>query len=109
MLSIGEFARATHLSVKTLRYYHDAGLLVPAGIDAHSGYRRYDVEQIGTAQVIRRFRDLGMPVEDVRTVLHTPISPPGTSSSPGICAAWRRTWKRPRRRCRRCTTCSSIP
>jgi DNA-binding transcriptional MerR regulator/effector-binding domain-containing protein len=72
MLSIGDFARATHLSVKTLRYYHDAGLLVPAAIDAQSGYRRYDVEQIGTAQVIRRFRDLGMPVEDVRAVLSTP-------------------------------------
>jgi DNA-binding transcriptional MerR regulator/effector-binding domain-containing protein len=72
MLSIGDFARATHLGVKTLRYYHDAGLLEPARIDAHSGYRRYDVSQIATAQVIRRFRDLGMPVDDVRTVLHTP-------------------------------------
>jgi DNA-binding transcriptional MerR regulator len=70
-LSIGDFARATHLSVKTLRYYHDAGLLVPATIDPHSGYRRYGVDQIGTAQVIRRFRDLGMPVDDVRTVLRT--------------------------------------
>ncbi len=33
---IGDFARATHLSVKTLRYYHDAHLLVPAEIDPHS-------------------------------------------------------------------------
>ncbi len=72
MLSIGDFARATHLSVKTLRYYHDAHLLVPAEIDPHSGYRRYDVEQIGTAQVIRRFRSLGMPVDDVRAVLQAP-------------------------------------
>jgi DNA-binding transcriptional MerR regulator len=72
MLSIGDFARATHLSVKTLRYYHDARLLEPAEIDPHSGYRRYGVEQITTAQVIRRFRDLGMPVEDVRAVLRAP-------------------------------------
>jgi DNA-binding transcriptional MerR regulator len=71
-LSIGDFARATHLSVKTLRYYHDAGLLVPAEVDPHSGYRRYEVEQITTAQVIRRFRDLGMPVNDVRAVLQAP-------------------------------------
>jgi DNA-binding transcriptional MerR regulator len=69
MLSIGDFAKATHLSVTTLRYYHDASLLEPAEIDPHSGYRRYDVDQIGTAHVIRRFRDLGMPVEDVRAVL----------------------------------------
>ena len=72
MLSIGDFARATHLSVKTLRYYHDARLLEPAEIDGHSGYRRYNVEQIATAQVIRRFRDLGMPVNDVRAVLQAP-------------------------------------
>ncbi len=72
MLSIGDFARATFLSVKTLRYYHDARLLEPAEIDPHSGYRRYEVDQIVTAQVIRRFRDLGMPVEDVRAVLQAP-------------------------------------
>src|SRR5882757_8819113 len=71
-LSIGDFARATQLSVKTLRYYHDARLLEPAEIDEHSGYRRYNVEQIATAQVIRRFRDLGMPVNDVRAVLQAP-------------------------------------
>ncbi|MCI2421994.1 MerR family transcriptional regulator [Saccharopolyspora sp. K220] len=69
MLSIGDFARATHLSVKTLRYYHDAGLLIPAEVDPNSGYRRYDIAQITTAQVIRRFRDLGMPVDDVRAML----------------------------------------
>jgi DNA-binding transcriptional MerR regulator len=72
LLSIGDFARATHLSVKTLRYYHEAGLLEPAEIDRHSGYRRYGVDQIPTAQVIRRFRDLDMPVEEVRAVLQAP-------------------------------------
>ena len=36
-LSIGEFARLTHLSVKTLRRYHDVGVLPPAGIDARTG------------------------------------------------------------------------
>jgi DNA-binding transcriptional MerR regulator len=58
--------------VKTLRYYHEAGLLDPASIDEGSGYRRYDTDQIATAQVIRRFRDLGMPVDEVRAVLQTP-------------------------------------
>ncbi|MBM9510140.1 MerR family transcriptional regulator [Actinacidiphila acididurans] len=72
LLSIGDFARATHLSVKTLRYYHESGLLEPAEVDPHSGYRRYEVDQIPTAQVIRRFRDLGMPIDDVRAVLRAP-------------------------------------
>jgi DNA-binding transcriptional MerR regulator len=72
LLSIGDFSRATHLSVKTLRYYHQEGVLAPAAVDEGSGYRRYSVEQIPTAQVIHRFRDLGMPVEDVRRVISSP-------------------------------------
>ena len=69
MLSIGDFSRITHLTVKTLRHYHDAGLLEPARIDAQSGYRYYDTTQVPTAQVIRRLRDLGLPVRAVGEVL----------------------------------------
>src|SRR2546429_8519871 len=68
-LSIGEFSQVTHLSVKTLRHYHDAGLLEPAQVDPYSGYRYYATTQVPTAQVIRRFRELGMPVREVREVL----------------------------------------
>ena len=71
-LTIGDFSRATHLSVKTLRHYHHLGLLVPAEIDSGSGYRRYETEQIPTAQVIRRFRDLDMPLEQIGEVLSAP-------------------------------------
>jgi DNA-binding transcriptional MerR regulator len=67
--SIGEFSRATHLSVKTLRHYHEAGLLVPASVDPHTGYRRYTAEQISLAQIIRRFRSLDMPVTEIHAVL----------------------------------------
>ena len=68
-LSIGEFSRATYLSVKTLRHYHEVGLLEPAQVDPSSGYRYYRPDQIGTAQIIRRLRDLEMPVERVKGVL----------------------------------------
>ena len=68
-LSIGDFSQITHLSVKTLRRYHDAGLLEPAEVDPHTGYRYYATTQVPTAQVIRRFRDLGMPVREVGEVL----------------------------------------
>jgi DNA-binding transcriptional MerR regulator len=71
-LAIGEFSRATHLSVKTLRHYHGLGLLVPAEVDPGSGYRRYTLDQIPTAQVIRRFRDLDMPLEQIAEVLGAP-------------------------------------
>jgi DNA-binding transcriptional MerR regulator len=69
--SIGEFSRATHLTVKTLRHYHEAGLLVPAHVDPHTGYRRYTAEQISLAQIIRRFRGLDMPVSEIHAVLAT--------------------------------------
>ncbi len=72
MLSIGDFSRVTHLSIKTLRHYHDVGLLEPAEVDASTGYRHYSLAQVPTAQVIRRFRDLEMPVERVREVLAAP-------------------------------------
>lgn len=68
-LSIGDFSQITHLSVKTLRRYHEAGLLRPAEVDPHTGYRYYATTQVPTAQVIRRFRELGMPVREVREVL----------------------------------------
>jgi DNA-binding transcriptional MerR regulator len=68
-LSIGDFSQITHLSVKTLRRYHEAGLLPPAEVDPDTGYRYYALTQVPTAQVIRRFRELGMPVREVAEVL----------------------------------------
>jgi DNA-binding transcriptional MerR regulator len=72
VLSIGEFSKMTYLSVKALRHYHDIGLLEPAAVDAETGYRRYVVEQVATAQAIRRFRDLDMPIDQVRAVIEAP-------------------------------------
>jgi DNA-binding transcriptional MerR regulator/DNA gyrase inhibitor GyrI len=72
LLSIGDFSRMTFLTVKALRHYHDVGLLEPARIDPHSGYRYYRVEQVAQARLIRRLRDLDLPVDDVRTVLAAP-------------------------------------
>lgn len=69
MLAIGEFSRLTHLSVRTLRRYHDAGLLEPAAVDPATGYRSYSPDQIPTAQVVHRLRELGVPLADVRRIL----------------------------------------
>jgi DNA-binding transcriptional MerR regulator len=71
-LTIGDFSRATFLSVKTLRHYHRVGLLEPSLVDPVNGYRRYTSDQIPTAQVIRRFRDLDMPLADIASVLRAP-------------------------------------
>jgi DNA-binding transcriptional MerR regulator len=74
-LTVGDFSRATHLSVKTLRHYHQVGLLEPAAVNPDTGYRYYSPGQIPAAQVIRRLRDLEMPVANVKAVLAAPDAP----------------------------------
>ncbi|GAA0309765.1 MerR family transcriptional regulator [Kineococcus aurantiacus] len=79
MLTIGEFSRLTHLSVRTLRRYHEGALLEPAVVDEATGYRYYSLEQIPTAQVISRLRELDVPLGDVQRILRTPD--PGVRSA----------------------------
>src|SRR6476646_8289272 len=70
-LAIGDFSRATHLNIKALRHYHRIGLLEPAQVDPFTGHRHYTTDQIPTAQVIRRFRSLDMPLEEIHAVITT--------------------------------------
>lgn len=79
MLTIGEFSRLTHLTVRTLRRYHEGALLEPAVVDGATGYRYYSVEQVPAAQVIHRLRELDVPLDDVRRILRSP--------DPGVRAA----------------------
>ncbi|MEU6025253.1 MerR family transcriptional regulator [Micromonospora sp. NPDC047134] len=83
-LTIGEFATVTHLSVRTLRRYHESGLLVPATVDPHTNYRYYLPDQIATAQVIHRLRELDVPLVDVRSII--------TTGDPQQRAELRREW-----------------
>lgn len=68
-LTIGEFAQLTRLSVRTLRRYHESGLLEPASVDPATGYRYYTSGQIPSAQVIHRLRELDMPLAEVKRIL----------------------------------------
>ncbi|HTU76448.1 MAG TPA: MerR family transcriptional regulator [Trebonia sp.] len=72
LLTIGDFSRMTHLSIKALRHYHDVGVLEPAAVDPYTSYRSYDASQVAAAQVIRRLRDLGMPLDGIKAVLSAP-------------------------------------
>ncbi len=69
LLRIGEFSRASWLSIKALRAYHEAGLLVPAEVDPRTGYRSYSVAQLTDAAIIRRLRQLDVPLDAVKHVL----------------------------------------
>lgn len=69
---IGEFSRLTHLTVKTLRHYHELGLLVPAQVDRHTGYRRYGTGQVHDALLIGRLRGLDLPLAEIGRLLAAP-------------------------------------
>lgn len=69
LLSIGAFSRATLISANALRSYHESGLLVPAVVDARTGYRGYGPAQIGDAAVIRDLRAIDVPLAKIREVL----------------------------------------
>jgi DNA-binding transcriptional MerR regulator len=70
-VSIGDFSVMTSLSRKALRHYHDIGILEPAHVDSHTGYRFYDTGQVDNAHIIRRFRSLGMSIPDIKALLST--------------------------------------
>jgi DNA-binding transcriptional MerR regulator len=69
LLPIGMFSRASLLSIKTLRHYHESGILVPARVDPQTGYRSYTVDQLADAAIVQRLRALDLPLEQVREVL----------------------------------------
>jgi DNA-binding transcriptional MerR regulator len=70
LLSIGRFARTTGLTIRTLRRYDAIGLLVPAHVDEDTGYRWYTLDQAREGEAIRRLRELDVPLEEVRALLH---------------------------------------
>ena len=72
LLSIGRFARTTGLTIRTLRRYDAIGLLVPAHVDEDTGYRWYTLEQARDGEAIRRLRELDVPLDEVRALLHAP-------------------------------------
>ncbi len=67
-MSIGEFARASGLTPKALRLYDELGLLAPADVVPHTGYRSYDPAQLGPARLIAALRGVGMPLARIRVV-----------------------------------------
>ena len=69
LMTIGDFARDAGLTPKALRLYDDLGLLPPAEVDPHSGYRRYATSQLGRARLVATLRLLGMPLARITQVV----------------------------------------
>ena len=66
---IGNFSCITRLSVKTLRFYHEEGLLLPARIDTLSAYRYYNNDSIERARLITTLRSFDFSIEEIKHVL----------------------------------------
>lgn len=69
MLKIGEFSRLARVSVKTLRYYADLGLLKPSYVDRYSGYRYYSLEQLPRLNRILALKELGFSLVQIEQML----------------------------------------
>ena len=69
MLTIGEFAQTTGLTAKALRLYDDLGLLLPAEVDSHNGYRYYDLDQVDAARLVARLRSAGVPLVRIAAII----------------------------------------
>jgi len=73
--TIGQLARRTGLSTKTIRFYSDTGLVPETG-RSYGGYRLYDVAALARLELIRTLRDLGLGLAAIREVLagvRTPV------------------------------------
>jgi DNA-binding transcriptional MerR regulator len=77
-MSIGEFARESRLSPKALRLYDELGLLVPARVDASSGYRFYEEGQLDAARLVASLRQLEVPLAEIRVILA--LDPPAAAA-----------------------------
>jgi predicted transcriptional regulator YdeE/DNA-binding transcriptional MerR regulator len=69
MLKIGEFSKLARVSVKTLRYYADLGLLRPAYVDRYSGYRYYSLEQLPRLNRILALKELGFSLAQIEQMV----------------------------------------
>jgi DNA-binding transcriptional MerR regulator len=67
-LSSGDLARVTGNTVRTIRYYEEQGLLVPALV-SDGGHRRYTQDDVERLQLISDLRELGLSLGDIRRVL----------------------------------------
>ena len=68
LYKIGMFAAMNHITVKTLRFYEEQGLLTPAYVDEESGYRYYTMNQMAIIHQITAWKQAGFTIEDIKKI-----------------------------------------
>ncbi|MCI6060658.1 MAG: MerR family transcriptional regulator [Dorea sp.] len=71
---IGMFAQMNHVTIKTLRFYEEQGLLLPASVDKENGYRYYTMDQMAVLHRITAWKQAGFTIEDIRRLNDSPDS-----------------------------------
>lgn len=74
MLKIGDFSTLARVTVKTLRYYDEMGLLQPSFVDHETGYRYYSVTLLPRLHRILVLKDMGFPLEQIAKMLEKDLN-----------------------------------
>jgi MerR family mercuric resistance operon transcriptional regulator len=78
-LTIGEVARLSGVGIETVRFYEREGLLAKP-LRTSSGYRKFDAEAVARLQFIRRAKELGFTLNEIKDLLHLRVDAHTTCS-----------------------------
>lgn len=69
MLTIGEFSNICKLSIKTLRYYSEIGLVIPEQVNPQTGYRYYSINQLEQVLYISRLKSYNFSLDEIKSII----------------------------------------
>ena len=82
-LKIGEFSQMMQITVKTLRFYEQKGLLMPDEVDEWTGYRYYSISQMQKLRTIRDLQQLGFSLDEIKDLYEDDSHVPGADQLAG--------------------------
>ncbi|MFI6726658.1 MerR family transcriptional regulator [Streptomyces atratus] len=80
LYSIGDLARRTGLTVKTIRFYSDRGIVPPTD-RSPAGHRRYGIDAVARLDLVRTLRDLGLDLPTIRKAVDRELSLPEVAAA----------------------------
>ncbi len=80
LYSIGELARRTGLTVKTIRFYSDRGIVAPTD-RSPAGYRLFSIDAVARLDLVRTLRELGLDLPTIRKVVDRELSLPEVAAA----------------------------
>jgi DNA-binding transcriptional MerR regulator len=74
MFLTGEFSQIARVSKRVLHYYDEIGLLKPAHVDPHTGYRYYSARQLPRLNRILALKELGLTLDHIAAMMQSDVS-----------------------------------